>query len=397
MIVADTDVNAVTARERAVLDWLAAQEEAMRVLLASLVNIDSGSYNKAGVDRAGAEICRFLDAHGVGYESIPNATYGDCIRATVGAGDGRSILLMGHRDTVFPEGEAQRRPFSVEGARGHGPGVCDMKAGLTMNAFVAAALAKFGGAPAPLVALFTADEEIGSPSSRALIEQEARKAALVLNAEPGRPENAVVTGRKGGVFMRFAVTGKAAHAGANFEQGASAIGEIAHKIVALHALTDLQKGITVNVGIVAGGQTVNTIAPSARGEVEFRYVKPEDRAATLAQIEAIMAHSTVPGTSGSFEIYAEFLPLVQTPEAKRLFDLYASCGRALGQTVTEVFTGGCSDAGFSAAVGAPTLCATGPIGGRAHSPGEFLELSTLVPRAQVLALTVLRSGGFVSP
>ncbi len=306
MNVAGTDVTAVTPQERAVLDWLAGQGEAMQALLANLVNIDSGSHNKAGVDRVGAEIRRFFDANGVGYETIPNATYGDCIRATVGAGEGRTILLMGHRDTVLPDGEARRRPFTVQGGRGHGPGVCDMKAGLTMNAFVAAALKKFGGAPAPVVALFTADEEIGSPSSRALIQQEARKAALVLNAEPGRPENAVVTGRKGGVFMRFEVTGKAAHAGANFEQGASAIAEIAHKIVALQALTDLQKGVTVNVGVVQGGQTINTIAPSARGQVEVRYVKPDDRASTLAKIEAIMAQSTVPGTSGTFEVYAEF-------------------------------------------------------------------------------------------
>ncbi len=396
MTMTDTEATSIAPHERAVLDWLASQGEAMQALLAELVNIDSGSYNKAGVDRAGEAILRFLDAHGVAHETIPNETYGDCIRATVGVGEGRTILLMGHRDTVFPDGEAGRRPFTVREGRGHGPGVCDMKAGLTMNAFVAAALQKFGGAPAPLVMLVTADEEIGSPSSRAAIEREAKRAALVLNAEPGRPENAVVTGRKGGVFMRFTVTGKAAHAGANFEQGASAIAEIAHKIVALQALTDLDKGVTVNVGVVQGGQTINTVAPSARGEVEFRYVKPQDRVATLDKIKAIMARATVPGTSASLDVYAEFFPLVQTPEAKRLFELYAACGRALGQTVTDVFTGGCSDAGFSAAAGAPTLCATGPIGGRAHSPDEWVELASLVPRAQALALTVLRGGAFIS-
>jgi glutamate carboxypeptidase len=139
-----------------------------------------------------------------------------------------------------------------------------MKAGLVMNCFVAAALKKFGAAPAPVVVLFTADEEIGSPSSRTIIEAQARRGALVLNAEPGRPGNAVVTGRKAGIFMRFVITGKAAHAGANFDQGASAISEMAHKIVALHALTDLTKGITVNVGVVIGGQTVNRRAVGQR-------------------------------------------------------------------------------------------------------------------------------------
>ena len=385
--------DAIAPKEREVLDWLATQREAMQALLQTLVNIDSGSYKKAGVDKTGAAICEFLAAHGVSAEVIPNDRFGNAIRAAVGKPGERNILLMGHRDTVFPDGEATRRPFRSDGARAYGPGVADMKAGLVMNCFVAAAMQKFAAAPAPVVALFTADEEIGSPSSRALIEREAKHAALVLNAEPGRPENSIVTGRKACIFMRFEIAGRAAHAGANFEQGASAIAEMAHKIVALQALTDLAKGITVNVGVVAGGQTVNTVAPSARGELDLRYVDPADRAARLAKIEAIMSHSTVKGTSATFEIYAEFLPLVQTPESKRLFELYADCGRALGMQIAGIFTGGCADSGFSAGVGAPTICAVGPIGARTHSPDEYLEVSSMAPRAQIAALTIMRSGG----
>jgi glutamate carboxypeptidase len=385
-------MNAVISpQEHKVLDWLASQNGAMQVLLETLVNIDSGSHNKAGVDRAGAAICSFLDDHAIAYEVVANDKFGNAIRATVGEPGDRNILLLGHRDTVYSGGEALRRPFCSDGSRGYGPGVADMKAGLVMNCFVAAVLKKFTAAPAPVVVLFTADEEIGSPSSRAIIEQEARHAALVLNAEPGRPENAVVTGRKAGIFMRFEIAGKAAHAGANFEQGASAIGEMAHKIVALHAMTDLTRGITINVGLVAGGQTVNTVAPSARGEIELRYIDPGDRGLELKKIEAIMARSTIAGTSAKFEIYAEFLPLVQTAESKQLFELYTDCGRALGMTITGIFTGGCSDAGFSAGIGAPTICAVGPIGARTHSPDEYVELGSIVPRAQILALTIMRS------
>lgn len=387
-----TTSSGITTSERAVLDWLAEQDSAMQGLLATLVNIDSGSYNKAGVDRAGAAICAFLAQHGIGHVLVPHDRYGSAIRATVGTPGERNILLMGHRDTVFADGEAERRPYRSDVARAYGPGVADMKAGLVMNCFVAAALQRFGGTPAPVVLLVTADEEIGSPSSRAIIEAEARQARLVLNAEPGRPNDAVVTGRKAGIFMRFSITGKAAHAGANFEQGASAIGEMAHKIVALHALTNLAKGITVNVGVAAGGTTVNTVAASASGEMDLRYIDPSDRDATLSSVAAIMAQSAIPGTSATFDIYAEFLPLVATEDSKRLFDLYVDCGRTLGRTITGVFTGGCSDAGFSAAAGAPTLCAVGPIGGRTHSPDEFLELASIVPRAQTLALTVMRSG-----
>jgi glutamate carboxypeptidase len=389
---------AVSAHERAVLDWLAGEGDAMQALLRQLVDTDSGSYNKTGVDKVGETICAFLKEHGVRFDLVPNERFGNAIRATVGASSDRTILLLGHRDTVFPDGEARRRPFRIADCRAYGPGVADMKAGLVMNSFVAAALEKFGGAPAPLVALYTADEEIGSPSSRPIIEAEARRACLVLNAEPGRPENAVVTGRKACVFIRFEIAGKAAHAGANFEQGASAINEMAHKIVALQALTDLTKGVTVNVGVVGGGQTINTVAPSAHGETDLRYIDPADRDATLAQVERIMANATVPGTSARFEVYAEFPPLTQTDDGKRLFDLYAACGAALGHAITGLFTGGCSDAGFAAGVGTPTLCAVGPIGGRAHSPDEFLELASIVPRAQILALTILRCGGhFDSP
>jgi glutamate carboxypeptidase len=383
--------EATSSQERKVLDWLASQSEAMQSLLETSVNIDSGSHNKVGVDRVGAAICAFFDEHDIAHDVIENEKFGNVIRAKVGTPGDRNILLMGHRDTVYPNGEAGRRPFRSDGLRAFGPGVADMKAGLVMNCFVSAALKKFSAAPAPVITLFTADEEIGSPSSRVVIEQEARRARVVFNAEPGRPDNSIVTGRKAGIFLRFEITGRAAHAGANFEQGASAIVELAYKTIALHALTDLTKGITVNVGIISGGQTVNTVAPSARGEIDLRTIAPDDRGAILEKIRAIMAHSTVPGTTARFEIYAEFLPLVQTAESKRLFDLYADCGRALGATITAIFTGGCSDAGFSAGVGAPTICAVGPIGARTHSPDEFVELGSIVSRAQILALTVMRS------
>ena len=267
-----------------------------------------------------------------------------------------------------------------------------MKAGLVMNAFVLAAFEKFGGAPAPLVGLFTGDEEIGSPSSRPLIESEARRARAVFNSEPGRPSGAVVSGRKGGVFMRFEVTGKAAHSGANFSAGISAIDELARKVIALHAITDLDKGTTVNVGLISGGQTVNTVAPWAKGEIDLRYVTPADREVAMARISEIIATSFVAGTSATLEIAGEFLPLVESPDGKRLFDLYTACAGELGLKVGAEFTGGCADSGFAANVGAPTLCATGPVGGLAHTPEEYLEVETIVPRAQTLALAVMRVG-----
>jgi glutamate carboxypeptidase len=382
--------------ERDILDWLASQRGAMIEALREMVDTDGGSYDKAGVDAVGAQIARFLEGHGIAVQTLPQSRFGDCLRATVN-GDGgaagnerQNILLMGHRDTVFPKGEPQRRPFTIEGNRAYGPGVADMKAGLVQNMFVLAAFQKFGGAPGPLVGLFTGDEEIGSPEGRPVIEAEGRAARVVFNSEPGRPDGGVVTGRKGGVFMAMDIEGKAAHSGGNFEQGISAIGELAQKIIAIHALTDLARGITLNVGLVSGGQSVNTVAPNAQGQIDLRYVEPPDRDETMAKIEAIVGKSFVPGTRATLSIRGEFLPVTQSPASAKVFELYREAARDSGLAVEGRFSGGCADSGFTNAVGAPTLCAVGPVGGLAHSPQEYLELDSIVPRAQALARAILR-------
>jgi glutamate carboxypeptidase len=387
-------IDGLGPREQEVLAWLGQQHDAMVALLADLVNIDCGSYNKRGVDAVCARFVRFFAEHDIAASVIPSERQGNVIRAQVDGGDGANapILLMGHQDTVFPEGEAKRRPFRIDNGRAYGPGVADMKAGLVMHAFVLAAYRRVGGASTPLVALFTSDEEIGSPFSRKYIEAEAGAARLALNAEPARPSGNVVTGRKGGVFMRCAVTGKAAHSGANFADGASAISELAHKIVAFDALTDLEKGITLNVGLVNGGQSVNTSAPHAQGEIDLRFFTPKDRAEVMAKIEKIVETSTVEGTSATLTITGEFLPLVPTPASTRLFEQYRGAANDLGLSVEGEFTGACADSGFSAGVGTPTLCGMGPVGGKVHTPEEFLEIDSLVPRAQLSALTIARLG-----
>ncbi len=385
----------LSAAERKVVDWIAGERATVLGLIETLVNTDSGSLDKAGVDAAGAHIRAFLEQRGIASDVVPNPRYGDGIRATVGGGGGGArngtILLMGHRDTVYTRGEAARRPFRIADGRGSGPGCCDMKAGLAINALVLSAFAKFG-APGTLVGLFTADEEIGSPSSQALIEQEARRARAVFNSEPGRPDGGVVTGRKGGIFMRLDVTGKAAHAGNDRADGVSAIEEIARKIVELHRLTDRARGVSCNVGTVAGGEVVNMVAPSATAALDFRYIHPADRDAGMAEIARIVAHSHLAGASARLEITAEFKPLVASEESKKLYGLYAGCARDLGQAVREEFAGGCADSGFAASVGAPTICGVGPIGGRAHSPDEYVEVDSIIPRAQALALAVMRLG-----
>jgi glutamate carboxypeptidase len=385
--------------EALIIEWLGSQGDAMLDALREMVDTDGGSYDKAGVDAVGAQVRRFLEERGIPVETVPRAQFGDCLKARVEGGEPlaggggnarRSVVLMGHRDTVFPKGEPQRRPFRVEGGRAYGPGVADMKAGLVMNMFVLAAFKRFGGAPAPLLGLFTGDEEIGSPEGREVIESVAREARAVFNSEPGRPSGGIVTGRKGGVFSFFEVEGKAAHSGGNFEAGISAIEELARKVQALHAITDLKRGITVNVGLVSGGQSVNTIAPHATGQIDLRYVERPDRDEAMGRIHEIIGRSFVPGTRSRLTIRGEFLPLTQNVASARLFESYREAAGESGLDVRGEFSGGCADSGFTAAVGAPTLCSVGPVGGKAHSPEEYLEVGSMVPRAQALARAILR-------
>jgi glutamate carboxypeptidase len=376
-----------------ILGWLDEQREPMTNLLRDLVNIDSGSYNKGGVDAVGEAIERHLAERSIPTERVKADKFGDCIRAVVPAGPGggnRHIMLMGHRDTVFPDGTVADRPFRVEGDMAYGPGVADMKAGLVMNTFVLEAFKRFGGAKYPLVGLYTSDEEIASPSSRPVIENEARNARVVFNSEPGRPTGNVVTGRKGACFFKFEITGKAAHSGGRPQDGISAVEELARKITRLHALTDFETGITVNVGLIAGGSSVNTVAPWASAEVDVRFKTMEDRETVLARIREILDETHLDGTTTRIVADRGFFPLNQTPESRAVFELYTGAAAELGMQIEGEFSGGSADSGFTANVGAPTVCSVGPVGGDAHSPSEWCRLDTLVPRAKAVALAILK-------
>lgn len=369
--------------------WLAGQQEAMLALLHEVVDIDSSSRDKTGVDAVGARFERLFAEHGIPTRRIPLERAGDVTRARIGPEGARPVVLLGHRDTVFPAGETRRRPFRIEGGRALGPGVCDMKGGLVLNAFVLLALKHHCDDAVCAEVVMTGDEEIGSPESRAPILAIAREAAAVFNSEPARPNGNLVHSRRGGGIVVIDVHGRAAHSGGAFADGISAIEEMAHKIVALHALSDPAAGYTVNVGVVQGGESHNTIAPHAQARMDYRFVTEAQRDALLARVAEIVAASTVPGTRAEHRIEAEFLPMVRDAGTDRLLAAYRAGAAAAGFDVDAEFTGGCADSGFTASAGCPTLCATGPMGWQAHTPDEFLEIDSLVPRAQALALAVL--------
>src|SRR3569623_512480 len=342
----------------------------MEALLHRLVDIESNSFDKAGTDAVADAIIEVLAADGSAVERIPKQGFGDVRRAEVPGRQANSYAMMkGHRDTVFKIGTVATRGYSRDGELAFGPGGCDMKAGLVANSFTLRASKAAGGLPFPVGALFTADEEIGSPTGRSEIETAARGARAVFNTEPGRVSGNVVTGRKGGGSFHITITGRAAHSGVAHKEGASAIEALARKIVRLHALTNYDTGITTNVGIIKGGNNHNTVAPWAEAELDLRFVTLEQHKQIVPVIEQIVRAEDVPGTTADIKPVAMFLPL-ERRHSDALFTLYKGAAAKVGFPVAGEFTGGCADSGFTAALGVPTLCGLGPVGGKEQTDEE---------------------------
>ena len=374
----------------AAVEWLSGQRAAMQAALATLVDIDSNSHDKAGTDRVAQAMLGWLRDADIEGEHRAHPDDGDALLVHLrGAVPTTApVLLMGHRDTVFPTGTVAQRPWRVDGDRAFGPGVSDMKSGLVLQCFVLMALKRLSPLPFPVLGLFTADEEIGSQRGRIAIEAHARGARAAFNAEPGRVSGNLVTSRKGGATFSIDVTGRAAHSGVNHADGASAIETLARKIQALHSLTDYTTGITANVGLISGGMSTNTVAPSAQAKLDVRFCSLQQREFIFKRVKAIVDAPGVPGTAATLTQTSEFLPL-EPQWSEGLLQRYQASAAQIGFEVAGEFTGGCSDAGFTASLGIPTLCGVGPVGGKAHTDGEYCCLDTLVPRAQALVGTIL--------
>jgi glutamate carboxypeptidase len=237
--------------------------------LETLVRLESPSTDKPAVDRCGAALAEILRDAGAEVELLRQAERGDHIRARF-RGDGAPVLLLGHFDTVWPIGTLQRMPLRRHGDRLHGPGTFDMKAGIAIGIAAAIALRATPTPHPPITMLWTADEEVGSSTSRAVIEAEARQSRAVLVLEPALPGGALKTARKGCGEYEVIVHGVAAHAGLDPGKGASAIHELASLIASIERLQDLERGITVNAGVISGGTRPNVVAEEARATIDVR-------------------------------------------------------------------------------------------------------------------------------
>lgn len=369
--------------------WFEGQFEQYVRDLETLVNIDSGSAHQEGVQQVFAWLEDFFKQRQIACERHHDGGTWAALSATVGQASARErqVLLLGHCDTVFPVGEAVRRPFTVKDGIGYGPGVADMKAGVLMNAYLLWGWQQFGRSDLALSGLFTSDEEIASPRSAQAVAAFSSRSAYVFNSEPGRPNGNVVTGRRGGMFFGLDIQGRAAHAGNNFYEGISAITSLADKIGQMVKLTSREEDVTVSVGLVRGGVSVNTVAPSASAEIDVRVPDMARRDRYHALLGAICSDNRL-GETSALTLKGEFKPFVQSEASKCLAELYLSTSVEQGLAVQGQFTGGCSDSGIASDCGAAVICAVGPIGGSYHTESEYVDLGSVVPKASILFNTM---------
>ena len=365
--------------------------------LATIVNIDFGTYTKAGVDQVAAYLQQRFHEFGFTISFDPQEEYGDHLIAThVGSNpQGPRLLLIGHMDTVFPAGEALRRPFSYgerEGIRiAQGPGVLDMKSGVLMGMYALHLLINAHEANYQSVTFVcNSDEEIGSISSKPLIMRLARDVDAVLVWEPGRTLNWIVSARKGIAVYRVSVQGVAAHAGVDPQRGRNAILELAHQVVALHALNGTIPGVTLNVGIIHGGERTNIVPDHAYCDVDVRM---QDRAG-LHAIEEVLRRVTsqtiLDGTVITLSGGIRSMPLERTESNARLLQLVKEAGMSLGIELEDISSGGASDANTTGGLDVPTVDGLGAGGGLAHNPNEYIELDYLPMRIALICEVVRR-------
>jgi glutamate carboxypeptidase len=357
--------------------------------LERLVNTDCGSYTPAGVNEVGRWTGGFLAELGaeVEYRPDPDGNLGDTVVATFrGQAGGVRVLLIGHLDTVFDPGTAALRPFRLDDGIAHGPGVTDMKSGLLAGLYALKALiGERGGLPFEhLVFVANPDEEIGSPTSTPHIRELAADVEVALVLECARANGDIVSSRKGILDTRLRVRGRAAHAGVEPEKGRSAILEAARLVTDLHELNGRWPDVTVNVGVIDGGTRPNVVPEHCSLEVDVRATTRQALETAEAEMRRIGEATEIDATTVEFETMARWWPMEKLARSGRLVEHAQAVARALGFEVRDTATGGASDANTTSGMGVASLDGLGPIGGNDHSPAEYLEVESIVPRTTML-------------
>ncbi len=364
------------------------RRDAMLDLIRELVTQNSHTGHKAGGDAVGAIIAREAAQLGLAVRRVPSERFADHLvlstpRAT---GDG-AIVFVGHHDTVFPPGVFEG--YTCEDGVARGPGVLDMKGGIVVMLEAVRAVKGVAGLDGlALKILIVGDEEVGSPEGRVVIQEEARGASCALVFEAGRAADRIITARKGTGSALAVATGKAAHAANDHKNGVNAIWALARFIDRAQALTDYARGVTVNVGVVRGGEAKNTVPDRAECQIDFRFERQEDATATFAALQRLAADAaaTIPGAQIEVSGGPQRLPLERTAANVALCEEYGAHARAVGLGAEEspLIAGG-SDASSTAAIGVPSIDGLGPRGSGFHTKQELIETASLEPKVLALA------------
>jgi glutamate carboxypeptidase len=368
------------------LAYFEQRRDEMVATIRELVEIESPSDHKAAVDQLGEVVAQKFAALGGAVRFHPADNFGNHLEVNFADNaSGKPVLLLGHYDTVYPLGTLASMPCRVMDDKLTGPGVLDMKSGIGLMLHLLAALKEWhGGMPRPVSVLLVSDEEVGSDSSRAITESVAKRAAAVLVLEPSYGlAGAVKTARKGVADYKVKVTGKAAHAGLDFQKGVNAIVELARQIEKVTGFTDLKKGLTVNVGMVSGGSRVNVVPAEAVAQVDVRIARMKDAAGIdqkMRSLRPFNRKSKVQVTGG-----VNRPPMERTLGVAALYAKAVAIGRDLGFKLDEAAVGGGSDGNFTAGMGIPTLDGLGAVGDGAHAVHEYILVSELPRRAALVA------------
>jgi glutamate carboxypeptidase len=358
--------------------------QSMLAELRSWIEIESPTSVPEAVNRMVDHVEHAYRDTGARLERIPGRDgFGDHLIARSSWGSAnRAILVLSHLDTVHPIGFLQRLPFKVEGNVAYGPGIYDMKGGAFLAFHAFREMARLGtGGTLPVTQLFVSDEEVGSPTSREIIEGEARNAKYVLVTEPAREGGKIVTARKGTARFRVRVMGQAAHSGSRHQDGRSAIRELARQILAIEAFTDYRREITTNVGIISGGTRANVVPEEALAEVDMRVASPAQADEMVARMLSLKPHEE--GVSVTVTGGMNRPPYEKDERIAALFHHARTLAEAIGYKLEDLKTGGGSDGNFTAAI-APTLDGLGVDGKGGHTPHEQIYISSIAPRSELL-------------
>ena len=374
--------------------FVANAEQCMEPFIADLktiVNIDSGTYTRAGIN----QVVAYLQArfHDFGFDTsvAEQQEYGNHLVATHkgSAPNGPRILVIGHTDTVFPAGDVTRRPFTLSESAGRriasGPGILDMKAGLLMGMYALHLLIQAGEANYQSVTFIcNSDEEIGSPSSRPLIEETAARSDAVIVLEPGRELNRIVSSRRGVGRYRVEVHGISAHAGVNPQCGRNAILELAHQVINLQAINGTIPGTALNVGVIQGGERTNIVPDYAYCDIDVRVSDLESIKAIEQAMYNVTQHTVLDGTRSVLSGQIRSLPFEKTAGSARLVELARQAAQEVGIELEDIASGGGSDANTTAGMGIPTIDGLGAGGSHAHNPNEYIELDYMPTRIALI-------------